>query len=251
MRQEATRTVDLGALIDSVAAELPDLGHELAVPDSGRVLVACRPVALRRASRNLLENAGAHGVRATARVADDDGRVLVVIEDDGPGIPEADLERMFEPCVRLDEPQSGDTGGAGLGLAIARTSIRGHGGDIRLQNRAEGGLRATVVLCGNAGGRSRDGRGVCDRPRLHWRVSPTPAPSPAAACNSTATDRPTRAGHASRHCRHRSLHGQLRCCPARLRQLQQWRGHKCGSPCRRPLRHGQQCRPRKCRSASH
>ena len=68
MRQEGTRTVDLDALIDSVAADLPDLGHELAVPDSGRVLLACRLVALRRASRNLLENAGAHGVRATARV---------------------------------------------------------------------------------------------------------------------------------------------------------------------------------------
>jgi len=148
MRQEATRTVDLHALVDSVAADLADLGHELAVPDSGRVLVACRPVALRRAFRNLLENAAAHGVRATARVADDGGRVRVVIEDEGPGIPEADLERVFEPFVRLDESRSRDTGGAGLGLAIARTIIRGHGGDIRLENRAEGGLRATVALPG-------------------------------------------------------------------------------------------------------
>ena len=75
---------------------------------------------------------------------------------------------MFEPCVRLDESRSRDTGGAGLGLAIARTIIRGHGGDIRLENRAEGGLRATVVLPESGGGRSRDGRGVCDRPRFHW-----------------------------------------------------------------------------------
>ncbi|MCY4488200.1 MAG: HAMP domain-containing protein [Deltaproteobacteria bacterium] len=74
MRREGTRTVDLHALVDSVAADLADLGHELAAPDSGRVLVACRPVALRRAFRNLLENAGAHGVRATARLADDGGR---------------------------------------------------------------------------------------------------------------------------------------------------------------------------------
>ncbi len=125
-------------------------------------------VALRRASRNLLENAGAHGVRATARVADDDGRVFVVIEDDGPGIPEADLERMFEPCVRLGGSRSGDAGGAGRGLATPRTIIRGHGGDIRLENRTEGGLRATVVLPESGGGRSRDGRGVCDRPRFHW-----------------------------------------------------------------------------------
>ena len=104
-RREGTRTVDLHALIDSVAADLADLGHELAVPDSGRVLVACRPVALRRAFRNLLD------------------------------IPEADLERVFEPFVRLDESRSSETGGAGLGLAIARTIVHGHGGNIRLENR--------------------------------------------------------------------------------------------------------------------
>ena len=150
-RREGTRTVDLHALIDSVAADLADLGHELAVPDSGRVLVSCRPVALRRAFRNLLENASVHGVRATARVADDGGRLRVVIEDKGPGIPEAELERVFEPFVRLDESRSLETGGAGLGLAIARTIVRGHGGNILLENRAEGGLRVTVVLPGGDG----------------------------------------------------------------------------------------------------
>ena len=149
MRQEETRTVDLHALIDSVAADLADLGHEIAVPESaepGRVLVACRPVALRRAFRNLLENAGAYGVRATARIVRDDAQVRVVIEDEGPGIPEADLERVFEPFVRLEESRSRDTGGTGLGLAIARTIARGHGGDIRLENREGRGLRATVAL---------------------------------------------------------------------------------------------------------
>ena len=116
--------------------------------ESGRVLVACRPVALRRAFRNLLENAGAYGVRATARIVRDDAGLRVVIEDDGPGIPEADLERVFEPFVRLEESRSRDTGGTGLGLAIARTIVRGHGGDIRLENREGGGLRATVALPG-------------------------------------------------------------------------------------------------------
>lgn len=114
-QREETRTIDLHALIDSLAADLSDLGHELTVLDFGRVLVSCRPVALRRAFRNLLENAGAHGVRATAQIAADDGRLHVVIEDDGPGIPDADMERVFEPFVRLDETRSRDTGGAGLG----------------------------------------------------------------------------------------------------------------------------------------
>ena len=151
MRQEETRTVDLHALIDSVAADLADLGHEIAVPESaesGRVLVACRPVALRRAFRNLLENAAAYGVRATARIVRDDAGLRVVIEDEGPGIPEVDLERVFEPFVRLEASRSRDTGGTGLGLAIARTIVRGHGGDIRLENREGGGLRATIALPG-------------------------------------------------------------------------------------------------------
>ncbi len=149
-RREETRTVDLHALIDSVAADLADLGHDVTVAESGsgRVLIVCRPAALRRAFRNLLENAGVHGVRARARVVEEDARPRVVIEDEGPGVPEADLERVFEPFVRLDGSRSRDTGGAGLGLAIARTIVRGHGGDVRLENREGGGLRVTVTLPG-------------------------------------------------------------------------------------------------------
>ena len=124
MRREETRTVDLHALVDSVAADLADLGHEIAVaefahsaryPPMERALVACGPVALRRAFRNLLENAGAYGVRATARITRNDAGLHVVIEDEGPGIPEVDLERVFEPFVRLEESRSRDTGGTGLG----------------------------------------------------------------------------------------------------------------------------------------
>ena len=146
MRREETRTVDLHALVDSIAGDLAELGHDIVVADSGRVLAACRPAALRRALRNLLENAAAHGGRATVRVEHDDAELRVVVEDEGPGIPEADLEWVFQPFVRLEASRSRDTGGSGLGLAIARGIVRGHGGDIRLENRAEGGLRATVAL---------------------------------------------------------------------------------------------------------
>ena len=146
MRREETRTVDLHALLDSVAADLADLGHDIAVADSGRVLIACRAAALRRALRNLLENAAAYGGRAAARIERDDKEVRIVVEDEGSGIPEADLERVFEPFVRLEASRSRDTGGSGLGLAIARSIVRAHGGEIHLGNRAEGGLRATVAL---------------------------------------------------------------------------------------------------------
>ncbi len=148
MHREETRTVDLHALLDSVAADLAELGHEVAVTDTvtDRVLFACRTVALRRALRNLLENGAVHGARATARVDRDGSGVRVVIEDEGPGIPEDDLERVFEPFVRLEASRSRNTGGSGLGLAIARSIVRGHGGDIHLENRAEGGLRTTIAL---------------------------------------------------------------------------------------------------------
>ena len=149
MRQEETRTVDLHALADSVAADLRDLGHDVEVGEAGRVLAAGRPGALRRALRNLLENAATYGSRARVRVVKDDGGVRVVVEDEGPGIPEDGLERVFEPFVRIEASRSRDTGGSGLGLAIVRGIVRGHGGDVRLENRAEGGLRATVTLPGD------------------------------------------------------------------------------------------------------
>ena len=69
-----------------------------------------------------------------------------MIDDDGPGIPEADFERVFAPFVRLEELRSQETGGIGLGMAIARSIVRGHGGDITLANREGGGLRVTLHL---------------------------------------------------------------------------------------------------------
>ena len=72
--------------------------------------------------------------------------VRILVDDDGPGIAPGDHERVFEPFLRLEASRSRDTGGVGLGLAIARSIVRGHGGDIHLSNRAQGGLRATVRL---------------------------------------------------------------------------------------------------------
>ena len=146
MAREETRTVDLRALVDSVAADLADLGHDVSLADGGRVLVRCRPAALRRAVANLLENAAVYGKRGRALIDRPGGDVRVAVDDEGPGIDDADLERVFEPFVRLEGSRSRETGGSGLGLAIARTVVRGHGGDVRLENREEGGLRATLTL---------------------------------------------------------------------------------------------------------
>ncbi len=144
---EPTRATDLVALVESVVEDLAAQGLDASVEDAAdRIVLPCRPMALRRALSNLVENAARYGGAAQVRVARCNADVRIDVEDRGPGIIEAELERVFEPFVRLESSRSRDTGGAGLGLAIARSTVRAHGGDIRLQNRAGGGLRATVVL---------------------------------------------------------------------------------------------------------
>jgi signal transduction histidine kinase len=143
---EDTRTVDLAALVDSVCADLADLGHEVTFAGPERAPYACRPLSLKRAVRNLIENAVAYGERARVRLEQAAESFRIVVEDDGPGIPEAEFERVFAPFVRLEESRSPETGGIGLGMAIARSIVRGHGGDITLANRQDGGLRAVIHL---------------------------------------------------------------------------------------------------------
>jgi len=150
LREEAaaddTRPVDIAALLDSIAEDLRELGLAVEMAPAERTVLACRPAALRRSLRNLIENAASHGERASLRLAADADAVTITIDDQGPGIPEADLERVFAPFTRLDEARGADTGGMGLGLAIARTILRAHGGEVTLENMAEGGLRAVVRL---------------------------------------------------------------------------------------------------------
>jgi signal transduction histidine kinase len=104
------------------------------------------PMALRRLFTNLLDNAVKFGGRARARVFRDATNAVVEIEDDGPGIPPADREKVFEPFYRREPSRSRQTGGIGLGLAVVRSIARGHGGDVLLVNRVGGGLTARVQL---------------------------------------------------------------------------------------------------------
>jgi signal transduction histidine kinase len=144
--REETRAVDLSALVGSLCDDLAELGMEVSFAEVGRAPLSCRPVGLKRALRNLIENAVAYGHRARVALEESADELRVVIDDDGPGIPEQDRERVFGPFVRLEESRSRETGGIGIGMAIARSIVRAHGGDITLENRPEGGLRATVRL---------------------------------------------------------------------------------------------------------
>ncbi|TAN57943.1 MAG: two-component sensor histidine kinase, partial [Magnetospirillum sp.] len=106
----------------------------------------CRPLAIKRALANLVENGCRFGGQVAVRAGHQGSGIEVVIEDQGPGIPEAEMGHVFAPFFRLEGSRNRKTGGIGLGLSVARTIIRAHGGDISLENRKEGGLRVTVTL---------------------------------------------------------------------------------------------------------
>jgi len=143
---EETRRIDFAALIESICADLADLGNPIEIEIAGTAPCRCRPNEIRRALRNLIENAVRYGGTVRVSLEMDADNYTAVIDDNGPGIPPDQLERVFEPFVRLEASRSSATGGAGLGLTLARTIAREHGGDVTLENRGGGGLRAKLIL---------------------------------------------------------------------------------------------------------
>lgn len=146
---ETAVPLDLAALVRTVADEANDVaGREaVVVGPLPHLTMRARPLALKRALANLVGNAVAYAGGCRIGVEPPQGGVVrIAIEDDGPGIPEAELERVFQPFHRVERSRSRETGGAGLGLPIARSILRAHGGDVTLANRPGGGLTATVTL---------------------------------------------------------------------------------------------------------
>ena len=144
---EQHRRYDLATLLDSLCGDLQEMGLAVHCDDSPRCVLQGQPEAVKRALRNLIENAVNYGEQAEVTLATTDTEAVVTIVDQGPGILEADRERVFDPFYRLEHSRSRETGGAGLGLAIARTLIRGMGGDIRLGAGPGGqGLQVSVTL---------------------------------------------------------------------------------------------------------
>lgn len=150
----ARQRLDFAAIVQSAVDDWADSGADVSVTEVVPVEVDADPVALRRLVSNLLENAVKYAGSARCRVCRDGGDALLLVDDEGPGIAEDSLERVFEPFERGDSTRDPATGGVGLGLALARGIARAHGGDVWLSRRRPGGLRAHVRLPAAAGGPS-------------------------------------------------------------------------------------------------
>ena len=140
------RRLELSSLVESIAVELAETGLSVTAESAAPVVIDGDPVALRRLVSNLLDNAVKFGSCAQARVYREDGAAVIEVDDNGPGIPETERDRVFEPFHRGEPSRSRETGGAGLGLAVVRSVARAHGGEAELNNRDGGGLRACVRL---------------------------------------------------------------------------------------------------------
>ncbi|KQP50379.1 ATP-binding protein [Methylobacterium sp. Leaf106] len=143
---EPRRITNVASLAMSVANAAADAGRPVTYDGPGRALSEVRPVALRRALENLVDNAVRYGERAAMILEVGEDAVVLRIEDDGPGIAPEEVESAFAPFTRLEASRNRHTGGTGLGLTIARRAIQAEGGSLTLTNRAEGGLRAELIL---------------------------------------------------------------------------------------------------------
>ena len=146
MTSEPERRADLTALVESIVDDMADIGRDVRLAPAEQILVDCRPTALKRALTNLIDNALKYGNKARVAIARGPKAVEITVDDEGPGIPEEELARVFQPFYRVEGSRSRETGGVGLGLAIAKSLIERHQGALTLSNRASGGLRARIVL---------------------------------------------------------------------------------------------------------
>jgi signal transduction histidine kinase len=145
-RGEPRETIDLADLLQSLAEARSDCGSAVDYEGPAHLTAPARPVALRRALGNLIDNAIKYGQVAHLKLRREGDRAVIEVEDEGPGIPPDQQELVFRPYFRLEGSRSRETGGVGLGLTIARAVIRAEGGDVALANRPLRGLRATVTL---------------------------------------------------------------------------------------------------------
>jgi len=143
---EAPQPTDINALIESVCEDYRESGHDVAIEGSAVEPYPAQTQALKHCLSNIVDNACKYGGKAKIEVKDTDRELVIKVRDFGVGVPDTELEKVFEPFYRLDSSRSRDTGGTGLGLAIARNVAQLHRGDMRIRNHPEGGLEAILAL---------------------------------------------------------------------------------------------------------
>jgi signal transduction histidine kinase len=143
---EPRRPTDVTALLASIVDDMADAGMPVTMDPAASAVYDCRPVALKRAVSNLIDNAVTYGKAAHVAIEPTPRAIAITVDDEGPGIPEQELARVFQPFYRVEGSRSRETGGVGLGLAIALSIVEAHGGELTLANRPEGGLRARITL---------------------------------------------------------------------------------------------------------
>jgi signal transduction histidine kinase len=144
--EEPTVAVDVGALLEELQRRYGEVNASVAIEGQAAAPIRGKPLALKRCLGNLVDNALQYGEHATIAVSDGDDELTIRVLDDGPGIPQEELDRVFEPFYRLESSRNRATGGTGLGLSIARYVAQAHGGSLTLMNRDGGGLEARLVL---------------------------------------------------------------------------------------------------------
>ena len=145
-QREPRSLVDLSALVEGICEDASDSGEPVTFDGPRGVTISCRPTALRRAISNLVDNAIKYGKIALVTLSPGPEHVTVTVEDEGPGIPWNEREKVFEPFYRADRSRNPNTGGVGLGLCVTRSIVWEHGGDIALANRKGGGLSVRLKL---------------------------------------------------------------------------------------------------------
>ena len=143
---ERSNEVDIAVLLHSVADGMARSGQRIVVEVESPLLVSVKPDALKRCIGNLVGNAARHAAAVRLAASRVGQRLVVIVDDDGPGIPPPEREAVFRPFVRLDNARNQDAGGGGLGLTIARDIAHSHGGNVRLEDSPLGGLRAVVTI---------------------------------------------------------------------------------------------------------
>jgi len=155
-KHEPQSLVDLSALVEGICQDASDAGEPVTFSGPRGVTISCRPTALRRAISNLIDNAVKYGGSAAVSLSPESERVVITVDDEGPGIPRREREKVFEPFYRIDGSRDPDTGGVGLGLSVARSTVWEHGGEISLASRKGGGLSVRLELPGGPGLNSPD-----------------------------------------------------------------------------------------------